>query len=84
MYLDTKTVESAYNHLSKMVINYDSVLHIFFILKGCGFNTIDKLSTSLISDLGMKPAFCMGSLFSPKEELPDKYLNTSTFLSSFF
>ncbi len=73
MYLDTETVKSAYNHLSEMGIQHDSVLHIFFILKGCGFNTIDKLSTSLISDLGMKPAFCMGSLFSPEEELPDNY-----------
>ena len=73
MYLDTNSVESAYNQLSKIDVKDDSLLHIFFILKGCGFNTIEKLSVSLISNLGMPPAFQISSLYSPQEQSADTY-----------
>jgi 5-methylcytosine-specific restriction enzyme B len=78
-YLSTKCVENAYTVLAKYEINNASILHIFFILKACGYNRLEQLPLSVIADNGIKPATMLSKLFSPEERSPKKYEFISPF-----
>lgn len=72
-YIDNQTIINAFNSLNGTDIKNASLLHIFFILKGSGFNSIDYKSVDDISEKGFEPSFLISSLFSSNEEKTDKY-----------
>ena len=72
-YLSTNTIKAAYSSLTKYEIENASLLHIFFILKGCGYNKISYESVDLIAQKGMEKAEGISKLFAPFERAPDKY-----------
>ncbi len=78
-YLSTKCIENVYTVLAQYEINNASILHIFFILKACGYNRLEQLPVSVISENGIKPAIMLSKLFSPEEQPPKKYEFISPF-----
>ena len=72
-FLSTKSIESAYSQLTAVKVNNESILHILFILKACGFNKESYKSSSVIANEGYKPAVMLSKLFSNLEQTPDKY-----------
>lgn len=72
-YLSTKVIEFAYNKLSNLEINNSSILHIFFIIKACGFDRTTFKSIDLIKEKGLLPATILSKLFSPQEKSPEKF-----------
>jgi 5-methylcytosine-specific restriction enzyme B len=74
IYLSTNTVKNAYKILIKIKVKNASIMHIFLILKGCGYNRgaflpVEKLS----SDEGFEKFREISSLFSKFEKTPEKY-----------
>ena len=72
-YISLNTIKQAFEKLTVVKFENPSILHIFFILKGCGFNNLNYLPDSKIADFGLLPAFKLSSLFSLEEDLPNKY-----------
>jgi 5-methylcytosine-specific restriction protein B len=73
-FLSTNTIENAYRNLINFKVKNASVLHIFLILKGCGYSKIHFFPISELSSETAKEKFRMlSSLFSDEEELPEKY-----------
>jgi 5-methylcytosine-specific restriction protein B len=72
-FLSTYSIEKAYEELTKYEISDSSILHIFFILKACGINSIGYEQVNVISEKGLVPAKNLSSLFTPIEILPEKY-----------
>jgi 5-methylcytosine-specific restriction enzyme B len=72
-FLSTKSITSAYRQLTAVEVINPSILHIFFILKACGFNTAYYKAVSLIAEEGYKPAVMLSKLFSPTESAPDSH-----------
>lgn len=72
-FISTETVENTYKELIKLDVKESSILHIFFILKACGFNKSSYTPTSNIGSKGFKPASMISSLFLPNEEHPLKH-----------
>jgi len=73
MYLSTESLINSYNELSSVEYKNDSILHIFLILKGCGFNSIEEKSVDLISKNGIPFARNLSSLFDLNEVSPEKF-----------
>ena len=78
-YLSTSTVVRAFDELAKSDFNNESILHIFFILKACGFNDLAPKPVALVKELGYEPSYILGSLFGRDEKEPEKY----TFINPF-
>ena len=73
-YLSTKTIKNAYKILTQINVKNASILHIFLILKGCGYNRSSFVPISeLSSDKGKEKFRALSALFSEKEALPEKY-----------
>ncbi len=72
-YLSTNAVISAYKQLIALDVQNASILHIFFILKACGFNDVTFKSVDLIPELGLEMASRISLLFSPFELKPERY-----------
>lgn len=72
-FLSTKIIEFSYNELSKLQIENSSILHIFFILKACGYDRTTFKSVNLIRDQGFIPASNLSKIFTPNEKSPSKY-----------
>jgi 5-methylcytosine-specific restriction enzyme B len=72
-FLSTKSIVSAYRQLTSVEVRNPSILHIFFILKACGFNSAYYKAVSLIAEEGYKPAVMLSKLFSPAEQAPNRH-----------
>lgn len=72
-FLSNNSVLSAYNELILLDVDNSSILHIFFILKVCGFSRDAFLPVSEIAARGYAPAHSLSSLFSHCEVHPVKY-----------
>jgi 5-methylcytosine-specific restriction protein B len=72
-YLTTTTIEKAYESLTSVEVKNASILHIFFILKGCGINDLNFKSVNTISQNGYPFAANLSLLFSNEEVKPEKY-----------
>lgn len=64
---------AAYEELSSIEYSNPSILHIFLILKSCGFNDRSYIQLSNISTNGLKYANYLSILFTANEEKPLKY-----------
>ena len=78
-YLSTETIKAAYNELILLKYSNQSILHIFFILKGIGINNIDYIDASVIKHKGIPYAQDLGALFSSYEKQP----KTNDFINPF-
>lgn len=72
-YLSENIIIEAYKDLISFKVDNPSLLHIFFILKACGFNQFDYLPLNLIQEKAYPHAFQMSSLFTQSEGKPLKY-----------
>ena len=72
-FISTAAVEKAYEELCFVEAVVPSIIHIFLILKGVGYNATTFQPISLINEYGFLPAFKLSSLFSQLEQAPDKY-----------
>lgn len=72
-FLNEEAVKSAYEDLTNCEIENSSILHIFFILKACGFTRDAYRAVTDISSFGYAPAHAISSLFSPEEKHPPKF-----------
>ena len=68
-YLSVDTIKQAYTILAANKIKNSSILHIFFILKGCNYNREIAQPISILSD-GMKNCKDLSSLFTEYEDIP--------------
>lgn len=71
-YISIDTIRQAYNELSRLEYSNQSILHIFFILKGIGINNLDYSDVDIIKRRGVPYAQDLGGLFSDVERQPDK------------
>ena len=71
-YISTQTIKAAYEELSELNYNNQSILHIFFILKGIGIDNLKYEDVEIIRQKGIPYAQDLGSLFSDSEQKPDK------------
>ena len=78
-YLTIDVIKNAYNELIKFNANSPGILHIFFILKGAGFNSETFEPVGNISKIGLLPAFKLSSLYSPYEKKSEQYNFISPF-----
>lgn len=72
-FINTETIKMAYKQLTSIKVANESILHIFFILKGAGYNRISFEPVENISKLGYEKAKRISFLFSPEEQEPEKY-----------
>lgn len=72
-YLSNSVIKFAYNELSNLETNNSSILHIFFIIKACGFDRTTFRSINLIKEKGLFPATILSKIFSPLEKSPEKF-----------
>lgn len=72
-FLSTSTIQSAYEELVKMNANNPSILHTFFLLKGCGYNNRSFLPIDLLIENCNDYCRRISYLFSPQEQPPSKY-----------
>lgn len=72
-YISTNTIKRAYEELAALKYSNQSILHIFFILKGIGINDLDYNDVDIIKKRGIPYAQDLGGLFSDGEEQPEKY-----------
>lgn len=73
MYLKTDTVIKSYENISQLDIKNASILHIFFILKGCGVNDLEYVSVDIIGEKGVQIGSDLGLLYNYNESRPEKY-----------
>ena len=66
-YLSNETIKNSFNQLVKNKVSDPSLIHIYLILKSCGFNRLEMKSVNDISGKGIYPTFAFSSLFSPGE-----------------
>lgn len=71
-YLSTDTIKSAYKSLVGIKVENASILHIFLILKGCGYNRNSFVPLSELHDNGIRYCRDLSVLFSPDEKTPAK------------
>lgn len=71
-YLSTDIIKLAYNKLIDLDYSNQSILHIFFILKGIGIDSLKYNDVNIIKNKGLEFAQDLGSLFSDYEVQPDK------------
>lgn len=71
-YISTNTIKKAYEELVKLNYSNQSILHIFFILKGIGVNKLDYEDVDIIKLKGIPYAQDLGGLFSDLEKQPEK------------
>lgn len=71
-YISTETIKKAYEELVELTYSNQSILHIFFILKGIGINNLNYEDVDIIKKKGIPYAQDLGGLFSDFEEQPDK------------
>ena len=72
MYIDTETIVKSYNELTKFTYSNESILHIFFILKGIDVNNYSYSNIEDIKNRALPYAQDLGSLFSDFEQQPEK------------
>ncbi len=73
IYISTNTIKNAYKKLIEINVKNASIIHIFLILKGCGYNRSSFLPlTELSSETGIKKFRLLSRLFSDNEERPIK------------
>jgi len=72
-YLSTDTIKNAYAALVKTKTKNESILHIFLILKGCGYNRNSFVSLDALYDNGIDYCRDLSALFSSHEKAPEKY-----------
>ena len=72
-FISTESVEQAYNELKSFECVTPSIIHIFLILKGVGYNSTTYEPISWLNERSYLPAFKISSLFSPYEKSPEKY-----------
>ena len=66
-FLSNETIKNSFNQLVKTKVSDPSLIHIYLILKSCGFNRLEMKSVNDISLKGFYPAFAFSSLFSLSE-----------------
>ena len=78
-FLTNKTISEAHSELAAFEAASPGILHIFLILKGIGYNSIEFKPVSKLASDGYIPAYKISGLFSPLEKSP----NTYNFISPF-
>lgn len=71
-YLSTDTIKKAYEELTQLNYSNQSILHIFFILKGIGIDNLNFVDVDIIKRKGFPYAQDLGGLFSDSEQQPEK------------
>ena len=74
-YLDTQTIENAYNSLTSLELGDQgaNAMFYFFILKACGINKINHELPNFSERNGLYYASRLSSLFTPNENQPKKF-----------
>lgn len=72
-FLSNKTIIEAYKNLCTLQVKNPSILHIFLILKGCGYNNLSAEPLSLLIDHGLENALPISILFAPDENRPETH-----------
>lgn len=71
-YISTATIKKAYEELASLDYSNQSILHIFFILKGIGINNLKYEDVDIIKRQGIPYAQDLSGLFSDLEKQPEK------------
>jgi len=79
-YISTDCIKKAYEELTKVDYSNQSILHIFFILKGIGIDSLAYNDLDIIKQKGLQYAQNISSLFSTLEAQPAK----CDFINPFF
>jgi 5-methylcytosine-specific restriction enzyme B len=72
-FISTNTIVDAYKELIKVEVKNSSIMHIFLILKGCGFNDTTSLPIDTIAEKGYDVGVQLSLLFNNNEQKPDKF-----------
>jgi len=72
-YINTVTIEKAFNNLASLELKEPNTAFSFFIMKACEINKITYETPNFIEKNGLYYASRISALFSPEEKQPKKY-----------